>query len=165
MLILPDVAVADAPLRIDVVLQVIDPLLLLFFADVHEEFQYQVSVIRELTLETADARDAFLIKGIGHGSVEPAHHDLIHPAGVIKAEFARFRKCFKIAAEERFSLLQICRHIKGRDLIKTRVDVIDDIADQGALPGRAPAFDEDHHRELIIFDLILVNEQKIFLFF
>ena len=59
-----------------------NPLFLLFFADMTEKLQYHITIIRELTFKIANTLKTLLINPIIHFTVQALTGNLIHPAGI-----------------------------------------------------------------------------------
>ncbi len=160
VLVLPEIVFAYAPFRVLVREERVKAGLLLLLRDVEEEFHDQVAVVVQLSLGGVDAADALLVGGLVDRAVKHAVDDLLHPAGIEELELAGLRDLDEVAVEEGLSHFLLGRGGVGRrDAEEARVDVLDDIGDDAALAGGAPALKNDHDRELRILDLHLVGEQ------
>ncbi len=159
MLVLPEIVLVYAPLRVFVGEEGVKAGFLLLLRDVEEELYDQVAVVVQLAFGCIDAADAPLVGRLVEGTVQHAVHDLLHPAGIEELELSGLRDLDEVAVQERLSLFLLGRGgIGRRNAEEARVDVLDDFADDAALAGGAPPLKDHHDGELGILDLHLVGE-------
>ena len=85
--------------------KLLDPLLLLLFAYMEEEFYDKVTVIGQLPLKLADTVQMLLVGFRIVRSIQKTLRYLIHPASVKKRKLTGLRDADKIPIQKRFSLL------------------------------------------------------------
>ncbi len=159
VLVLPEIVLVYAPLRVFVGEEGVKAGFLLLLRDVEEELYDQVAVVVQLAFGCIDAADTPLVGRLVEGAVQHAVHDFLHPAGIEELELSGLRDLDEVAVQERFPLFLLGRGgIGRRNAEEARVDVLDNFADDAAFSGGAPPLKDDHDGELGILDLHLVGE-------
>ena len=165
MLVLPFISTGHTPLRIFFAQKLLHALSLLIFIDLHEKFQYKISIIGQLAFKSADTFNSFFIQITFQITGENIHDTLLHPARIEECKFAFFRDLFHITIQKRSAQFFLCRRGHRCNFEKTRINIFDHFADHTAFTCRAPSFKKNQHRQLMLLDLHLEIIQTAFRFF
>ena len=130
-------------------------LFLVFFVNLHEEFQNQIAVICELTLEATDTVDSLCVCFFLNFIFQTFSACLLHPSGIQKCEFPCFRDLFKIAVQEWISQVFCCWCGHCGYFEETWVDVLDYFSNSTSFARSAPALEKYNDWYLVFFDLHL----------
>ncbi len=159
VLVLVKVIGDDSPACVLVRQQGFKALFLLFFADVEEELHHQVAVVGKRPLCGVDAADALLVIMLAQLAFHQLCGHFIHPVGVEKCEFSGFRDLQQISVQERVAFLFGSGTVHSLDPEEAGINTLDHPADDASFAGGAPALEDDHYRELRLFDLHLITGQ------
>ena len=108
MFILPFVKLVHTPFGVLLFMKLFNTSGLLFFVNLHEKFQYQITIVCELPLETFDAVDPFGII-LFFQAIQAVFAGLLHPSGIQKGKFTSFRNLIEISVQKRSAQFILCR--------------------------------------------------------
>ena len=164
MFVLPLVKGIHTPFCILLFVKLLNTSGLLFFVNLHEKFQNQITVVCELSLEMFDAVDPLCII-LFFQTIQTVFAGLLHPARIQKGKFAGFRNLIEIPVQKWSAQFILCRLWHGCYFKETGINVFDHSADCGTFARCPPAFKKYQHRQLVFFQLHLLLIQLLASFF
>ena len=108
MFVLPLVKGIHTPFCILLFVKLLNTSGLLFFVNLHEKFQNQITVVCELSLEMFDAVDPLCII-LFFQTIQTVFAGLLHPARIQKGKFAGFRNLIEIPVQKWSAQFILCR--------------------------------------------------------